>query len=110
MLEAQDFTVIVEVLEEKKVTESGLHLPDTYYTDNVKAQVVASGVDGLNYSDLVYIQPQRGLRLTHQGKDYLVLDQSFVLAKIVGGVDVDQDGNVVQPFELVTGDFDDVPF
>ncbi len=98
MLEARDFTVIVEVVEETKgqVTFNPL-----------LAQVVDSGVNGLYYSDLIYIQPQRGIKLVHQDKTFLVLDEEYILAKYVG-VDVDQDGNVVQPFELVTGDFDDI--
>ncbi len=91
MLEARDFTVVVELVQENPLL----------------AQVIASGVNGLYYSDLVYIQPQRGILLNHQGKSYLVLDEEYILSKYVG-VDVDQDGNVVQPFELVTEDFDDV--
>ncbi len=105
MLEARDFTVIVEVVEENIITKSsklpvmpeGSGLPPVLPS---LAQVVASGVDGLEYSDLIYIHPQRGTGLHYQGKYLLVLDQDFVLAKIVG-VDVDQDGNVIEPFELV---------
>ncbi len=104
MLEARTYTVIVEVFQEN-VGSTNFTLPkapDSKLPPVLPslAQVVASGIDGLYYSDLVYVQPQRGLALNHLGKTYLVLDEEYILAKYVG-VDVDQDGNVVQSFELV---------
>jgi len=78
--------VLVEVLDQESVTASGLVIPDTAKAKQQRGVVVAVGDD----QDLIKVKPGEtvlfpqytGTELSLDGRDYLVIDATELLAVI----------------------------
>lgn len=78
--------VLVEVLDQENVTASGLVIPDTAKAKQQRGVVVAVGDD----QDLIKVKPGEtvlfpqytGTELSLDGRDYLVIDATELLAVI----------------------------
>lgn len=80
--------VLLEVLEEQSVTASGLVIPDTARTKQQRGVVVAVGeaedLINVTIGQKVMFPQYTGVELSFDGKDYLVIDSSELLA-VIGG-------------------------
>jgi chaperonin GroES len=78
--------VLVEVLDQESVTASGLVIPDTAKAKQQRGVVVAVGDD----QDLIKVKPGEtvlfpqytGTELSLDGRDYLVIDATELLAVV----------------------------
>jgi len=76
--------VLVEQIEAETKTASGLIIPDSAKEKPLQAKVLAIGndVDQINVGDTVIYGKFIGTELNFDGKDYLMLEQSEILAVI----------------------------
>jgi chaperonin GroES len=76
--------VLVERVEEKNTTASGIIIPDNAKEKPSQAKVVAIGneVEDINVNDVVVFGKYSGTELVLEGKDYLVLETSDILGII----------------------------
>jgi chaperonin GroES len=76
--------VLVEILEEESVTASGLVIPDTAKEKPQRGTVVAVGDDEevitVKVGEKVMFPKYTGTELSFDGKDYLVIDATDLLA------------------------------
>jgi chaperonin GroES len=87
--------LIVEVLEEEQTTVSGIVLPDTAKEKPQRGRVVAAGPGSRNDAgelvpldlaagDTIIFSKYGGTEIKVGSKEYLILRESDVLAKVVG--------------------------
>ncbi|MEZ5096028.1 MAG: co-chaperone GroES [Nocardioides sp.] len=76
--------VLVEILEEDSVTASGLVIPDTAKEKQQRGLVIAVGDDEdmitVEVGERVLFPKYTGTELSLDGKDYLVIDATELLA------------------------------
>ncbi|HCW77123.1 MAG TPA: co-chaperone GroES [Candidatus Marinimicrobia bacterium] len=82
-----DERVLVEPATEEEKTASGIIIPDTAKEKPRRGQVVAVGNDEelqkvLKVGDSVLYGKYAGDELQYDGKDYLILSRSDILAKL----------------------------
>ncbi|MFQ5862964.1 MAG: co-chaperone GroES [Candidatus Brocadiales bacterium] len=88
-----DDRVVVERLEAEKKTAGGIVLPDTAKEKPSKGKVIAVGKGrlleggkraplGLKKGDNVYFSKYAGMEITVDGKEYLIMKESDILARI----------------------------
>lgn len=82
--------VLVRVLEEESVTQSGLFIPDTAKEKPQRGEVVAVGDDEdllkVSPGDVVLYPRYSGTELRLEGKDHLILEANDLLAVIGASV------------------------
>lgn len=80
--------VLIEVLESESVTAGGIFIPDSAKEKPQQGKVVATGKGTkdeemeVKVGDTVLYGKYAGTEVSHQGKDYLILKQSDILAII----------------------------
>jgi len=76
--------VLVERIEEKNTTASGIIIPDNAKEKPLQAKVIAvsSEVEDVKEGDVVVFGKYSGTELVLEGKEYLVLDTSDILGVI----------------------------
>ncbi len=82
-----DDRVLVEPAEESQTTASGIIIPDTAKEKPRRGIVIAVGNDEdlkklLKKGDNVLYGKYAGDEISYEGKDYLILSQSDILAKL----------------------------
>ena len=82
--------LVLEPIEVKKETASGIVLPDTAAKKSKMAKVVGVGKDakGVSIGDMVVYKDFAGHEVEIEGKEYLVISVSDVLAVVVEGEEV----------------------
>ncbi len=82
-----DDRVLVEPAAESQTTASGIIIPDTAKEKPRRGTVIAVGNDAdlkklLKKGDKVLYGKYAGDEISYEGKDYLILSQSDILAKL----------------------------
>jgi chaperonin GroES len=83
-----DDRVLIEPMEAEEKTASGLYIPDTAKEKPQKGKVIAVGTGtkdvtmSVKSGDTVLYGKYAGTEITFQGKDYLIMRQSDILAVI----------------------------
>jgi chaperonin GroES len=92
-IEPLDDRVVVEPIEAEKITKGGIVLPDSAKEKPVKGKVVATGPGRLletgkrvevavKKGDVVVYARYGGTEVEIDGKDYMILRESDLLAKV----------------------------
>lgn len=88
-LKPLDDRIVVKPNEAEQTTASGLVIPDTAKEKQQKGLVIAVGDDedliNVNVGEKVLFPKYTGTELTLDGKDYLVIDSSELLAVLNRG-------------------------
>ena len=82
-----DDRVLVEAAAESETTASGIIIPDTAKEKPRRGSVIAVGNDEdlkklIKKGDQVLYGKYAGDEISYEGKDYLILSQSDILAKL----------------------------
>jgi chaperonin GroES len=92
-IEPLDDRIVVEPIEADKVTKGGIVLPDSAKEKPVKGKVIATGPGRLldtgkraepavKKGDVVIYAKYGGTEVSVDGKDYMILRESDLLAKV----------------------------
>lgn len=75
--------IIIETIDQEKISEGGIIIPDTAENKIQKGKVMSIGDDAdilVQVGDIVLFEKYIGLPMPINGKDYLIMAESNILA------------------------------
>ena len=88
MLQAIGFNIVAQdIIEpEEDTTESGIFIPKYSSVSQVKkAKVISSDIDSISKNEIILYMKGTGMPVSHDGKEYLIIQEQNIIAKIIEG-------------------------